>query len=403
MAYPLPDKPSIAVLPFDNLSEDPKQDYFSDGLTEEIITALSKIDSMFVIARNSTFTYKGKPVKVKQVAEDFGVRYVLEGSIRKAGDRLRITAQLIDALKGHHLWADRYDRDLKDIFAIQDDITKKIMTALQIKLTEGEQARVLAKGTDNLDAYLKVLQGDEQYYQWNKEANVRARQLFEEAIALDSKYATAYSRLGSTHSMDVWYGLSKSPKKSFERAMELQQKAIALDDSLGGPHGLLGHIYMLKGLFEKAIVESEQAVSLEPNSADSYAHLATALRYAARPKEAIPLFKKAIRLNPIPPSWYLNDLGYAYNQLGRFEEAISTYKKALHRTPDNLWLHIGLVYAYSSLGRQEEARASASEVLRIDPKFSVDKLEKTTSAMKKARKKSLMEGFYDNLRKAGLK
>jgi adenylate cyclase len=225
---------------------------------------------MFVIARNSTFTYKGKPVKVKQVAEDFGVRYVLEGSIRKTGDRLRITDQLIDALKGHHLWADRYDRDFKDIFVIQDDITKKIVTALQIKLTEGEQAHVLAKGTDNLDAYLKVLQGNEQFYHWNKGANVRARRLFEEAIALDPKYATAYSLLGSTHNMDVWLGLSKSPKKSFERGTELQQKAIALDYSLAAPHGILGHLYTLKGLLEKAVAESEKAVSLEPNSADNY-------------------------------------------------------------------------------------------------------------------------------------
>jgi adenylate cyclase len=252
----------------------------------------------------------------------------------------------------------------------------KIILALQVKLTEGEQARALAKGTDNLEAYLKVLEGIEQGYRWNKEANVRAEQLFEEATALDPMYETAYERLGVIHVMDVWLGLSKSPRKSFERATELAQKAIALDDSLAFPHGLLGLINTMMGQYEKAIAESERAVSLEPNSADSYAYLATALRYAGRPEKAIPFFKKAIRLNPIPPSWYLNDLGYAYNQVGRYEEAISAYKKALHQTPDNLFVHLGLAFAYISSGREEEARAAASEVLRIDPKFSLDKLEK---------------------------
>jgi adenylate cyclase len=399
MAFPLPDKPSIAVLPFDNMSGDQKQEYIADGITENVITALSKTPNLFVIARNSSFTYKGKPVKVQQVSEELGVRYVLEGSVQKSGDRVRLTAQLVDAIEGRHLWAERYDRNLKDIFAIQDEITLKIILALQVKLTEGEQARVLAKGTDNLKAYLKVLEGIDHGYRWNKEANVRAKQLFEEAITLDPEYATAYERLGVIHVMDVWLGASKSPRKSLARATELAQKAIALDDSLAFPHGLLGLINTMIGQYEKAIAESERAVSLEANSADSYAYLATALRYAGRPQEAIPLFKKAIRLNPIPPSWYLNDLGYAYSQVGRYEEAISAYKKALHHTPDNLFVHLGLAFAYISSGRQEEARAAASEVLRIDPMFSLDKLEKDTKAMKTIFK----ESFYDNLRKAGLK
>ena len=397
MAYPLPNKPSIAVLPFDNLSGDPEHEYIADGISENIITALSKIPKLFVIARNSTFTYKRKPVKVQKISEDLGVRYVLEGSVQKSGERLRITAQLIDAIKGHHLWSERYDRDLREIFALQDEITMKIITEMQVKLTEGEQARALAKGTDNLEAYLKVLEGAEHNYHYNKEANVRAKQLFEEALALDPQYATAYYGLSATHMFKVYFGLSKSPRKSLERATELVQKAIALDDSLAGPHGLLGHINTLMGQHEKAIAESELGVSLEPNSADNYAFLGIALRYANRPEEAIPLFKKAIRLNPISPSWYFLDLGMAYNQVGKFAEAISTLKRALPQTPDNLFIHLGLAYAYIVSGREEEARASATEVLRIDPKFSLDKLEQAT-----ATNIHYKEPFSDTLRKAGL-
>ena len=197
MAFPLPDKPSIAVLPFTNLSDDPEQDYFSDGLTEEIISALGSVPRLFVIARNSTFTYKGKPVKVQQVAEELGVRYVLEGSVRKSGDKMRITAQLIDALNGHHLWAKRYDRNLSDIFAVQDEITKKIITAMQVKLTEGEQIRAAARGTANLEAYLKCLQAKEYIQLVNIESIALAKQLAEEAIALDPEYAWAYYTLGT--------------------------------------------------------------------------------------------------------------------------------------------------------------------------------------------------------------
>ena len=240
MALPLPDKPSIAVLPFTNMSNDPKQEYFSDGLTEEIITALSKVPKLFVIARNSTFTYKGKPVKVQQVSQELGVRYVLEGSVRKDGNNIRITAQLIDALTGNHLWADRYDRNVKDIFAVQDEITKKIITSMQVQLTEGEQAQLSARGTNNLEAYLKMLQARELSYQHNPESNALARQLAEEAIALDPKYARAYALLATTHLNDYLFGISKSPKDSLEKSRELLQKAIILDDTYALAHCLFG-------------------------------------------------------------------------------------------------------------------------------------------------------------------
>jgi adenylate cyclase len=228
MAYPLPDKPSIAVLPFTNMSEDPKQEYFSDGITEEIITALSKTPKLFVIARTSSFKYKGKEVDVRKVGRELGVRYVLEGSVRKSGDKLRITAQLIDAKTGNHVWAERYDRDLKDIFTLQDEITKKIITALQVKLTAGEQARLGSRGTDNLDAYLKCLAAREHLLRFNKDDNLIARQKAEEAIALDPKYSDAYSLLGKTHILDAWFKWSESPKGSMGNAFKLAKKALVV-------------------------------------------------------------------------------------------------------------------------------------------------------------------------------
>ena len=267
MAFPLPDKPSIAVLPFVNMSGDAKQEYFSDGLTEEIITALSKTPKLFVIARNSSSVYKGKAVNVQQVSRELGVKYVLEGSVRRSGNQLRITAQLIDATAGSHLWAERYDRELKDIFATQDEITMKILTSLQVSLTEGEAARMQAKGTNNLDAYLLFLQGWRETGSMNKDSNFLGRQMAEKAIALDPKYAMAYSTLASSYADEVPLGLSEDPRVSLKRAMELAQKAIALDNSLALPHGLLGWIYTLMLQHDKGIAECEQAVNLEPNSA----------------------------------------------------------------------------------------------------------------------------------------
>jgi adenylate cyclase len=214
MAYPLPDIPSIVVLPFVNMSKDPEQDFFCDGLTEEIITALSKIWKLFVIARNSSFTYKGKSVKVQQVSQELGVRYVLEGNVRKAGNRVRITAQLIDATTGNHLWADRYDRNLEDIFGLQDEITMKVITELQVNLSEGELARVRAKGTKDLEAYLKLEHAAQRWRCATEVDNIKARELCEEALALDPNYSRAYCILGATHWSDAQYGWSKSPSDS---------------------------------------------------------------------------------------------------------------------------------------------------------------------------------------------
>jgi adenylate cyclase len=376
MAYPLPEKPSIAVLPLDNMSGDPEQDYFSDGLTEQIISALSKVPNLFVIARNSMFTYKGKPVKVQQVAEDLGVRYVLEGSVRKAGDKVRVTAQLVDALTGYHLWSETYDRNLKDIFAIQDEITMKILTAMQVKLTHGEGARLLGKGTKNLKAYLKFLEGGDQFIRWNKEANFQAKQLFEEAIALDSDFGLAYCYLGYCHFADAMYGWSKSPPKSWKRALELAQKALSLDDSQPCSYNLISKIYLFQGQHVKAIAKAEQAVELGPSSAHTVFNCGWILRCAGRPEEGIPLLEKSIRLDPTPHFVWFDSLGRAYFLSGRYEEAIAAYRKAVDVNPDYLDAHVGLASTYAILGRKEEARTEVAEILRIDPSFSIKKYAK---------------------------
>jgi adenylate cyclase len=399
MAYQLPDKPSIAVLPFNNLSGDPEQEYFSDGLTEEIISTLSRVPKLFVIARNSTFTYKGKPVKVQQVSEELGVRYVLEGSVRKSGEKIRITAQLIDAITGNHLWAERYDRNIDDIFVIQDEITKKIITAMQVKLTEGEEARVAAKGTNNLEAYLKYLQANELVNRLNIDSNALGKQLAEEAIALDPKYASAYYILSGAHVMDVWLGTSKSPKQSIGKAMKLSQKAIELDETFAVAHGLLGFLYSMTRQHDKALAQGEKAVALNPNSAECHYRLGKILTFAGRWEESIPEYERAIRLNPIPPNKYIFSLGLAYGWMGRYDEAITWCKKAIRQEPNSYLAHFMLTVVYSLSGRDEEARIQAAEVLRIQPKFSLEKQKKKSTYKKETDREKL----FGALRKAGLK
>ena len=398
MAYPLPDKPSIAVLPFDNMSGDTDQEYFSNGLVEEIITALSKVPQLFVIARNSTFSYKGKPVKVSQIAEELGVRYVLEGSVRKEGERVRITAQLIDALTGHHLWAERYDRRLEDIFSLQDEITMKILTALQLKLTEGEIARIGARGTRKLEAYLKVLQARGPFYTITKEGLAQARRLCEEAIEIDPDYAAAYVYLGSTHFMDVVMGSSKSPEQSLKLAFEAIMKAKTLDDSYAAAHSILGFIYVMKKQYDKAIAENKLAVALEPNSPDALIWMSLVLTFSGNHQEAVQPAERALRLDPLAPPWWFRALGQAYSWVGRYEESISAFKKSLQRAPDDITTHLSLTYTYSWAGRMKEAQAQAQEVLRINPKYCLEQ-DRRISLYKLQEDR---ERILDGLRKAGL-
>jgi adenylate cyclase len=399
MAFPLPDKPSIAVLPFVNMSGDPKEEYFSDGITEEIITALSKVPYLFVISRQSTFTYKGKPVKVKQVSEELGVRYVLEGSVRKEGNKVRITAQLIDAITGHHLWADRYDRDLKDIFALQDEITMKIITALQVKLTQGEQAAMIGKGTKNLEAFIKCLQSLASLTTHTKEGNALGRKLAEESIALDPKYPRPYVALAQTYMMDILLGTTESPERSMAKALELLKKAIALDDSEAAAHGVLGYLYAMMGQYDKAIAEAERSVSLNPNDASNLTRLSFVLNNTGRAEEAISVLKSVRRLNPTPPQAYFVQLSTAYRLTGQYKEAIETAREALKHVPNNQLAYLQLVTAYSMAGQEQEARAAAAEVLKINPKFSLEQYAKTLYFKNKTDTDRTIEA----LRKAGLK
>jgi len=377
MAFPLPEKPSIAVLPFVNLSGDPKQEFLCDGMTEAIITALSKVPGLFVIARNSTFTYKGKPVKIKQVSEELGVRYVLEGGFQRSGDRIRITAQLIDALTGNHLWAERYDRDLKDIFALQDEITLKILTGVQVKLSGGDVARAekfaekYYKGKQGLDCYLKLMAAVPHLIRGNIESNNQARQMIEEAIAMCPENPVGYIQLGWVYYNDYGLGNTKSPQETIEKGIELAQKALAMDDSMADAHAVLAIFYARTRDFDKAIVEAERGVTLNPGGMACLQIYGDCLCYAVRPEEAIPVLEKAIRISPSTHSLY-TDLGRALRMTGRLEESVSAYKKAIQLEPNSIRSHTGLTFTYITMGREKEAHAEAAEVLRINPKFSVE-------------------------------
>jgi adenylate cyclase len=400
MALPLPDKPSIAVLPFTYTSGDPAHEYLSDGITDAVITALAKSSQLFIIGRTSTLTYKGKPVKFQKVSEELGVRYVLEGSVQLSGGRLRVAAQLIDALSGYHLFSERYDRELKDIFATQDDITMKVFTATRVALTQGEEARVFGKGTRNLEAYLKVLQAQEHHELLTKESQALARQLAEEAIALDPGYALAYSYAAMSIAHAFVLGAYANPREELERGMKLVQKAVALDPSLAHPHEMLSkyYIYLYRD-YERGIAEAEHAVALEPNSVDAYVQLGSNLRWAGRGTEAIPVFQKAIRLSPIAPYLCLAMLAGCYYDTGQYEQAIALDKQILRKEPNQLITQLGLTAALVRTGREDEARAEAAKVLRIDPSFSVESHGKRLPFKDQARTDDLVSAY----RKAGLK
>ena len=396
-ALPLPDKPSIAVLPFENMTGDPKQEYFADGFTEQIITSLSKIPALFVISRNSTFTYKGKPVKVQQVSEELGVRYVLEGSVQKSSGRIRINVQLIDAISGQHVWAESYDRDLKDIFGLQDEVILKITSAMSVNLTAGEQARAWAEGTKSLEAYLKLMQGREYRYKGNRESIALARRMAEEAIALDPKYAEAYVLLGVTYYLEVFQGTTR-PKDVIPKATELIQKALALNGSLAEARSSLGVLYTWSGRYDEGIAEAERGVELDPNSGQANYNLALVLRWAGKSKEAIPVLQKAIRLEPMAPDNYNRQLALNYFQTGDCKEAIAMCEKGIKREPDNLVGRVTIAAVYGACGREAEARKEATEVLRINPKFTVESFMGNTPYKNPSDRDRIAQG----LRKAGL-
>jgi adenylate cyclase len=394
----LPDKPSIAVLPFVNMSGDPGQEYFSDGLTEQIINGLCKVLDLFVIARNSSFAYKGKTVQVQQVAKELGVRYILEGSVQKAADRVRITVQLIDSSNGYHLWSENYDRDLSDIFALQDEITLKIISALSIKLTSGEQARLWEGATTSIQAFDKIMRGIECFNRGIEKDNKQARNFFKEAINIDECFAIAYTMLGNTYIMDLFYGWSKSPIESFEHAEEYVEKALAINDSLDLAHCLLGWIYLFKRQHDEAIKAGERAVELNPNGAVANLTLGLILIFSDEIESAIKLLEIALRLNPIPPFYFYTNLARAYGYNGQYEKAIEMFKKAVGCNPDDIHTYLSMAASCSSLNRTEDARKAVEEVLRLNPGFSLEYYSNTLPFKNQEK----LDEYINALRKAGL-
>jgi adenylate cyclase len=360
--------PSIAVLPFANFGGDPEQDYFADGLTEDLITELSRFQELHVIARNSVMTYKGKPVRVQEVGRDLGVRYVLEGSVRKAGGRVRITAQLIDAASGHHLWAERFDRDLADIFEVQDEVTSRIVATLAGKLAESERRRARSGQTENLEAYDCVLRGRELWERFTPEDNREARRLYEKAIELDPDYARAYAGLAWTYLVEHWERWVGPEEQPLERALEYARQGVAVNRASHSNHLALGQVCLNKGLYDEALEALETAIALNPNDADGYAFLSRALSFAGRPDEAIELIEKAQRLNPAAPRWYPWNLGIALYLARRYDDAVTALRRA---RPLGGVGYRWLAAAYSQLGREQEAKAAAEEYLKLTPDFSL--------------------------------
>ncbi len=364
-------RPSVAVLPFTNMSADAEQEFFVDGMVEDIITTLSKISGLVVIARNSTFTYKEKAVDIRQVGRALAVRYVLEGSVRKGGTKIRITTQLVDADTGEHVWSARFDRNIEDVFALQDEITSHIVTALQVRLVEGEQARVWAKSTENLAAWECVLQGQEQFRRYTRQDNAKARALFQKAAELDPNYAIAWVRLGWTHWADARYLWTSSPSSAASQAHEFSEKAIALQDDLPEANALRGAIALMKRDFKEAVAAGERAIALDPNGADVTALLAMTFNWSGDPEKALGLIEKAKRLSPLFSAWYLAVQAHALRLMGRHQEAIEIYQASIARNPDHIASRLGLATSLAEIGKLDEARHHADETLRINPEFTL--------------------------------
>ena len=402
VALPIPDKPSIAVLPFDNMSGDPEQEYFSDGISEDIITDLSKISGLFVIARNSSFFYKEKSPNIAKVSRELGVRYVLEGSVRKAANRVRISAQLIDGTTGGHVWAERYDRELQDIFVVQDEVTNEIVNALKVNLTRGEQQRTERKGTENLEAYDRYLRGREQFWRLDREVQGQARAMLQRAIELDPEFAAAYSMLSLSYTLEYINRWSDSPERSQKLAREFAQKAMELDDSHPTPHVAMSLVCMWTRRQDRSIVEAEveveKAIALDPSSAFAYSVYAQTLHYAGRSAEALEKIETAMRLDPHYPDLWLHFLGQIYFMLERYEEAVLALQRRLIRYPETDISRVLLAACYGHLGRINEARTEWSEVFRINPDYSLDYHLKVLPYDDTAD----LDRVVDGLRKAGL-
>jgi len=372
-ALELPDKPSIAILPFSNLSSDPEQDYFADGIVDEIITALSRFKSVFVIARNSSFTYKGRAVDLKQVGRELGVRYLLEGSVRKAAGRVRITCQLIDATTGMHLWADRYDNDLQDVFALQDEITVKVISSIQPKLLQVE-IDLAARRPNDLSAYDHYLRANLHYYKMTREGVGEAIRLLDRALEIDPRYSAAASLAILCHTINLLFRWSADPQREGAEAMRLSQLVISIDEN--DPETLACVGWAKAFLFADAATGAEfvdRAVSLNPNSAIAWSYRGFVCLYAGRSEESLLSFEQASRLSPLDPMEFgiIAMIGGAYVGLGRFDEAVIAARKSIGKHPTFLPAHLFLASALAHLGRKEESDKTVRRILELQPKFTI--------------------------------
>ncbi len=409
IALPLPDKPAIAVLPFQNMSGDPEQSYFADGITEDLITDLSKISGLFVIARNSTFAYKGKSANVKSVAEELGVRYVLEGSVRRSGDQVRINAQLIDASTGGHVWADRYDGSLNDVFGLQDKVTRRIIAVLAVQLTRGEEERVAGKGTDNAQAYDVFLQGWQRYLQQTPENYAKAIPHFKKAIELDPKYGRAYAALAATYWESwkrFWHDSLGLPywHDTRVRAEELLAKAMQHPTPLA--YQVAADMLSLNGHYDEAIVDAEHAIALDPNDANGYIGLANTLTLVGRPEEARKSVERAMRLNPHYPPSYLYQLGMVEFAMGDLPKAAVSLEKAIALNPHDRWSHRLLLATYGLLDRAQDAASIFDAISERDKRGNQNFLDPITVRSSRFwhpfRDSGTAERFAQGLRKAGV-
>jgi len=397
-SLPLPQKPSIAVLPFNTIGADTRQLGIGDGLAENIIASLSKISGIFVIARNSAFAYKGEPVDIETVGQELGVRYLLDGSVQTSGERVRITAQLIEAATGRHLWAETYDRAVDNLFALLDEITLDVVTALQIELTQGELARVRQRGTDNLRAWLLVNQSFDHFLQFTREGNARARTLAEEALALDPNYPEAYVRLARTHLTDFQTGWATHRDESLKRSVQLARTALQLDPEYPDTYVLLSAIYLYLRQHEPALAAARKALDLSPNHSVAKANLGMALTYAGEPETAISALKEATRLSPLFPDWFLGELGRAYFQTERYEDAIEVLRERLRQNPESGEALVLLAAAESAVGRQEQAKEALAKFLEPRPSYSL----RQYAAGEFYRDSADLQHVLDALRRAGL-
>ncbi len=395
---PVPDKPSIAVLPFANMSGDAEQEYFSDGITEDLITDLSKVSSLFVIARNSSFAYKGRSVKVQEIGRDLGVRFVLEGSIRKAGNRVRITAQLINVASGGHLWAERFDRDLTDIFSTQDEVVEKIVRALAVTLTRGEEQRLHRRGTSSVEAYESWLRARQFLSRGTREAITEARALHRRAIEIDPSFAAPHAGLSLAAISYYVSGWAADPARALDEAERWARRALELDDQEPVSHMALANVLLWRRDHDGALAESRRMIALDPNFAQGHAATGLALMYAGRAAEALELFATGMRLDPHYPAIVLHFLAQANFSLGRYETAAQHLVERIARTPGTDSSRMLLASCYGHLGRLDDARATWAELLKVNPEFSLTQRARVLPY----KNASDFERIAEGLAKAGL-